>query len=96
LLQHLSGKTIGSIAAHSRYQLEPGNLPPIDAYIFPVAKLGDIQSLSESRDLSTLMLAPLPTRQMMPFFSKAKPCSIACHVAEELPVNTVSNKDPLG
>ena len=39
---------------------------------------------------------PSPTLQMTPFFSRFKPCIIACQVDEGLEQNVVSSKCPLG
>jgi hypothetical protein len=42
------------------------------------------------------ILEPFPTRQMTPSFNSSSPYSIACQVEDPFPVNTVSNKKPLG
>jgi hypothetical protein len=44
----------------------------------------------------TRMLAPLPTRQIIPFLRSSRPYSIALHVEEAFPEKTVSVISPFG
>jgi hypothetical protein len=55
-----------------------------------------VDSLGIHGSCHTRIFVPVPTLQMTPCFSKWRPYSIACHVDDPFPENTVSIKKPLG